>query len=256
VVGVHTPEFAFERDPANVTRAVRDLDVPYPVVLDNSFLIWRAFANRFWPTHYFIDTAGRIRYQHAGEGEYERSEQVIQQLLRESGATDVPAGLVKPNAPAAQAAAGEDPDRSPETYVGADRAASFASGAIQRGVAADYTLPDTLARNGWGLGGRWTFYSERAVLATAPGRIRFRFHARDLHLVLNAPPGKTIRFRVTLDGAPVGDARGADLAPDGTGTVTAQRLYQLIRQNGPVRERVFEIEFLDPGVEAYAFTFG
>ena len=263
VIGVHAPEFAFERNLRNVMGAVEDLKITYPVAIDNDFAIWRGFNNRYWPAHYFIDGQGRIRAHHFGEGNYAQSEQIIRQLLRENGAT-------LPDEPQAMAmAAAKTRDgverqadmrnlKSPETYLGHARAENFASPGGQRAdQAADYAVPASLQLNQWALGGRWTVGDEDARLQQAGGRIAFRFHARDLHLVL-APgaDGKPVRFRVRLDGQAPGAAAGGDIAPDGSGTVGGHRLYQLIRQSGDVRERTFEIEFLDPGVHAYAFTFG
>uniref|UniRef100_UPI0028D359B0 thioredoxin family protein n=1 Tax=uncultured Stenotrophomonas sp. TaxID=165438 RepID=UPI0028D359B0 len=263
VIGVHAPEFAFERNLRNVMGAVEDLKITYPVAIDNDFAIWRGFNNRYWPAHYFIDGQGRIRAHHFGEGNYAQSEQIIRQLLRENGAT-------LPDEPQAMAMAAANPRdgverqadmrnlKSPETYLGHARAENFASPGGQRAdQAADYAVPASLQLNQWALGGRWTVGDEDAQLQQAGGRIAFRFHARDLHLVL-APgaDGKPVRFRVRLDGQAPGAAAGGDIAPDGSGTVGGHRLYQLIRQSDDVRERTFEIEFLDPGVHAYAFTFG
>jgi cytochrome c biogenesis protein CcdA/thiol-disulfide isomerase/thioredoxin len=263
VIGVHAPEFAFERNLGNVQRAVKDLQVTYPVAIDNDFAIWRGFNNRYWPAHYFIDAQGRIRAHHFGEGNYAQSEQIIRQLLREAGNT-LPGEPVQAMTMAASAREGVERQadmrnlRSPETYLGHARAEHFASpGGQQPDRQADYALPATLALNQWALGGRWTVGDEDAQLAQAGGRIAFRFHARDLHLVLApAPDGKPVRYRVRLDGQPPGAAAGGDVSADGSGQVGEHRLYQLIRQTGDVRERTFEIEFLDPGVHAYAFTFG
>ncbi|CAH0284492.1 cytochrome c biogenesis protein DipZ [Stenotrophomonas lactitubi] len=261
VVGVHTPEFAFERDPRNVMKAVQQLKVGYPVALDNQYAIWRAFNNRYWPAHYFIDAQGNIRGHQFGEGNYAHSEQVIRRLLVEAGQTDLP----PPADPAAADLQGVATQadmgnlRSPETYLGHARAEQFASPGGQRADAVfGYTLPSTLALNQWGLSGQWRVNDEAAQLQQAGGRIAFQFHARDLHLVL-APgeDGKPVRFRVLLDGKPLPAAdAGADVAADGTGTVNEHRLYQLIRQRGTIGPHRFEIEFLDAGVQAYAFTFG
>ncbi|MBT2768106.1 cytochrome c biogenesis protein DipZ [Stenotrophomonas sp. ISL-67] len=263
VIGVHAPEFAFERNLGNVQHAVKELKIDYPVAIDNDFAIWRGFNNRYWPAHYFIDAQGRIRAHHFGEGNYAQSEQIIRQLLREAGAT-------LPDAPQAMAMAASAPRdgvelqadmsnlKSPETYLGYSRAENFASPDGQhRDVSADYTLPPAFALNQWALAGRWTVGDEDARLQRAGGRIAFRFHARDLHLVL-APgeDGRPVRFRVWVDGRAPGASAGGDVGADGSGTVGEHRLYQLIRQSGDVGERTFEIEFLDPGVHAYAFTFG
>ena len=259
VIGVHAPEFAFERNLANVQRAVKDLKVTYPVAIDNDFAIWRGFNNKYWPAHYFIDAQGRIRAHHFGEGNYAQSEQIIRQLLREAGNT-----LPGDDAPVAMTLDGvarqADMDnlKSPETYLGHARAENFASpGGQRQDQPADYTAPATLQHNQWALAGRWTVGNEDARLETGGGRIAFRFHARDLHLVL-APgeDGKPVRFRVRIDGHAPGPAAGGDVSADGDGVVDENRLYQLIRQSGDVQERTFEIEFLDPGVRAYAFTFG
>ncbi|MEX0180974.1 MULTISPECIES: cytochrome c biogenesis protein DipZ [unclassified Stenotrophomonas] len=261
VVGVHTPEFAFERDPRNVMKAVQQLKVEYPVALDNQYSIWRAFNNRYWPAHYFIDAQGNIRGHQFGEGNYAHSEQVIRRLLVEAGQTDLP----PPADPAAADLQGVATQadmgnlRSPETYLGHARAEQFASpGGQHADTAFGYTLPSTLALNQWGLSGQWRVNDEAAQLRQAGGRIAFQFHARDLHLVL-APgeDGAPVRFRVLLDGKPLPAAdAGADVAADGTGTVNEHRLYQLIRQRGTIGPHRFEIEFLDAGVQAYAFTFG
>lgn len=261
VIGVHTPEFAFERDPRNVMKAVQQLKVEYPVALDNQYAIWRAFNNRYWPAHYFVDAQGNIRGHQFGEGNYAHSEQVIRRLLVEAGQTELP----PPADPAAADLQGVATQadmgnlRSPETYLGLARAEQFASPGGQRADAAfGYTLPSTLALNQWGLSGQWRVNDEAAQLQQAGGRIAFQFHARDLHLVL-APgeDGKPVRFRVLLDGKPLPAAdAGADVAADGAGTVNEHRLYQLIRQRGTIGPHRFEIEFLDAGVQAYAFTFG
>ncbi|MBO3273795.1 cytochrome c biogenesis protein DipZ [Pseudomonas schmalbachii] len=258
VIGVHAPEFAFERDVGNVTKAMRKLGIDYPVAIDNDYAIWRAFDNQYWPAHYFIDANGRIRHHHFGEGEYEQSERVIQQLLRESGAQKVAAGLIDVRAEGVQQAADMQQMRSPETYLGYDRAENFASsGAVVPDEPGSYRAPAQPALNQWGLEGSWTIEPERAVLEGRSGRIVYRFQARDLHLVLGpGPDGKPVRFRVTIDGKAPGDAHGSDVAPDGSGTITEQRLYQLVRQPGEIAERTFSIEFLDPEVAAYAFTFG
>ncbi|WP_076997111.1 cytochrome c biogenesis protein DipZ [Variovorax sp. KK3] len=258
VVGVHAPEFAFERDVSNVTKAMKDLGITYPVAVDNKYAIWRAFNNQYWPAHYFIDAKGHVRHHHFGEGNYAESERVIQQLLQEAGATRVAQGLTEVDAQGVQRAADMDAVRSPETYLGYERGENFASKpAAVHDKAAAYSLPASLSLNAWGLAGRWNVDAERATLAGPSGRIAYRFHARDLHLVLGpGPDGKPVRFKVSVDGGAPGDAHGMDVAADGSGTVTEQRLYQLLRQPGDVGERTFTIEFLDPDVSAYAFTFG
>jgi cytochrome c biogenesis protein CcdA/thiol-disulfide isomerase/thioredoxin len=261
VIGVHSPEFAFEKSPDNVKRAVRDLGVTYPVALDSNLAIWQAFNNEYWPAHYFIDAQGRIRHHHFGEGEYDESERVIQQLLREAGYRNVPGGIVNPRARGVEAAATpDDADRSPETYVGYGRGSNFAAGPAHEDQPANYETPFPLQPNQWGFTGRWTIGEEKSVLDTAGGKITFRFHGRDLHLVLGpGRDGKPVRFKVTLDGHAPGASHGTDTDADGDGTVTSQRLYQLIRLDGASAmqgDHTFVIEFLDPGVQAFAFTFG
>lgn len=258
VIGVHSPEFAFEKDLRNVRREVEDLELEYPIAVDNDYAVWRAFANQYWPAHYFIDATGNIRHTHFGEGEYDTSERVIQQLLAEVKGAEVSTDLVEPNARGAALASDLISVLTPETYIGHARAESFASpGGQVHGASSDYTAPSRLGLNEWALAGRWTVAEEDAVLDTAPGKILMHFQARDLHLVLGpGPDGKPVRFRVKLDGAPPGADHGFDVDADGVGTVTDYRLYQLIRQQDAVRNRTFEIEFLDSGVAAYAFTFG
>jgi cytochrome c biogenesis protein CcdA/thiol-disulfide isomerase/thioredoxin len=258
VIGVHTPEFAFEKERSNVERAVRDLKITYPVAIDSDYKIWEAFNNQYWPAHYFIDGKGRIRAHHFGEGGYDESERVIQELLKENGATSLAAGVLNVNATGAEAASDARNVGSPETYVGYKRSANFASAEpIAKDSRKTYSPQPRLSLNQWALGGSWKLGEESAVLQSVPGKIVFRFHARDLHLVLGpAKNGKPIRFVVKLDGTPPGDDHGADTDASGAGTVQGNRLYQLIRQKGAVEDRTFEIDFLDPGVEAFAFTFG
>lgn len=258
VIGVHAPEFAFERDIGNVTRATKQLGVTYPVAIDNNYAIWKAFGNQYWPAHYFIDAQGRIRYHHFGEGEYGQSERVIQQLLREAGASNVDAGLATVQAQGVQASADSAEVRSPETYLGYDRAEGFATrDKFVADTPVAYTAPATLALNHWALDGAWRIGAERSTLSQGSGRLVYRFHARDLHLVLGPDAdGRPVRFKITIDGKPPGNDHGMDVAADGTGTVTEQRLYQLVRQQDASADRTFAIEFLDPGVSAYAFTFG
>ena len=257
VIGVHTPEFAFERNVDNIRAAIEKLKITYPVAVDNNYAIWRAFDNEYWPAHYFIDAQGRIRFHHFGEGEYDESERVIQQLLAENGKATESAGLVSVNASGTEAAPDLTEVKSPETYVGYGRIENFASaGGVVRDADHVYSIsPPEL--NHWGLVGNWTVSQENARLNDAGGSIVYRFHARDLHLVLGpGKAGEPIHFRVTIDGAPPGDDHGADVDADGRGVVSSERLYQLIRQSGEIKDRVFQIEFLDPGVQAYAFTFG
>ncbi|MBQ4856137.1 cytochrome c biogenesis protein DipZ [Rhodanobacter sp. B2A1Ga4] len=257
VIGVHAPEFAFEKDPANVAKAIKDLGVDYPVALDNDYAIWKGFNNEYWPAHYFIDAQGQIRHHHFGEGEYRESEDVIRQLLADAGQKNLPGGYVSDDHRGVEAAASNDPTRSPETYVGYARAMNFVGGRVAHDDAHDYHAPSSLAADQWSLDGRWTVHDENAQLDRAGGAIVYRFRGRDLHLVLGpASDGKPIRYRVTIDGKPPGADHGMDADADGNGTITGQRLYQLIRQAHGSGERLFEIEFLDPGVQAYAFTFG
>jgi cytochrome c biogenesis protein CcdA/thiol-disulfide isomerase/thioredoxin len=258
VIGVHTPEFAFEKERSNVEKAVRDLKVNYPVAIDSNYKIWQAFNNQYWPAHYFIDGKGRIRYHHFGEGEYDESERVIQQLLKENGATSLADGTINVSGTGIEAAAAGQSVLSPETYIGYERAKNFASAEpIAQDSRKVYTPLLRLSLNQWALGGSWKVSPESAVLQAASGKIAFRFHARDLHLVLGpAKDGKPVRFKVTLDGTPPGEDHGSDTDANGVGTVNEHRLYQLIRQKGPAEDRTFQIEFLDPGVQAFAFTFG
>ena len=259
VIGVHAPEFAFEKDQGNVSRAVTELGIQYPVAMDNNYAIWRGFDNHYWPAHYFIDATGKIRGHHFGEGDYEESEQTIRELLTAAGFTNLPpAGGEVQGAKGVQAAADMDSDESPETYVGYSRAKSFVSlGGFAEDRAKAYSLPPSLALNDWGLSGKWTVGGQQAELDSAGGRVVFRFVARDLHLVLGpGADGKPVRFMVRIDGADPGASHGVDTDAAGNGVVTEQRLYQLIRQAGDVGEHTFSIEFLDSGVQAYAFTFG
>ncbi len=258
VVGVHTPEFEFERDLANVRRALAEFDIRYPVAVDSKYRIWRAFDNHYWPAHYFIDAQGRIRHQHFGEGDYAQSEQVIRELLAEAGHPPPESPAVSVRGSGAQLAPDFAQIGSPETYLGYARAERFASSGGQRADRSHaYLAPSRPALNRWGLGGRWLVGAEQATLLDAGGRIVYRFRARDLHLVLGpGKDGKPVRFIVRLDGAAPGANHGVDSDAQGLGSVTTQRLYQLIRSSGPVAEHSFEIEFLDPGVQAFAFTFG
>ena len=257
VIGVHAPEFPFEKNIDNVKSAVAKLKIGYPVAIDNDYAIWRAFGNEYWPADYFIDAEGRIRHHYFGEGDYAESEKVIQQLLAEAGKGNLPAGVVSVSATGAEAAADEPDVKSPETYIGYMRAENFASpGGAVSDAQHDYSLAD-LKLNDWGLAGNWTVGGEYATLDKKDGAISFRFHARDLHLVLGpGADGAPVHFRVTIDGAAPGESHGADINPDGEGVVTENRLYQLVRQTGPIVDRTFTIQFLDPDVQAYAFTFG
>ena len=257
VVGVHTPEFAFEKRGENVRRAVSDFGITYPVAVDSDFRIWRAWRNNAWPAFYLVDAKGRVRYSHFGEGRYDRTEAAIQDLLREAG-SDMPAAPpVAPAADGIEAAPDLANIRSGETYVGYRQASNFASReSLRPDAARDYSV-GALGVNEWGLSGNWTVGGEQAVLNAPGGGIGHRFSARDLHLVLGTGgAGRPVRFRVTIDGQAPGADHGADTDTEGYGTVDATRLYQLVRQSGAVRARRFEIRFFDPGVEAYAFTFG
>jgi thiol-disulfide isomerase/thioredoxin len=257
VVGVHAPEFGFEKDRANVKNAAFDLKVAYPIPIDSNHSIWQAFRNEYWPADYFVDAKGRIRYHHFGEGEYVKSERVIQALLRESGATGLDDSTVRITADGAEAPPSEDV-RSPETYVGYARAKKFASPErMARDSRKTYSPPPRPALNQWGLGGPWNVRADGGTLEAVPGKVVFRFHSRDLHMVLGpAKNGTRARFKVRLNGAAPGVDHGADSAGDGTGEVRQPRMYQLVRQKGSIQDVTFEIEFLDSGVEVFSFTFG
>jgi len=254
---VHTPEFAFERNINNVKRAIASQQITYPVAVDNSYAVWRAFSNQYWPAHYFIDANGNIRAHHFGEGEYEQSERIIQQLLREAGQANVADNVITVNATGAEAAPDFQNVLSPETYLGFQRARNFISpGGFMRGGIKHY-ITDDPRLNEWGLNGQWEVDAEYASLKSPQGGITLRFHARDLHLVLGpGSGGKPVRFIVSIDGAPPGSMHGVDINAEGVGQVQEERLYQLIRQSGTIGEHRFDIQFLDPGVQAYAFTFG
>ncbi|MGN8078858.1 cytochrome c biogenesis protein DipZ [Variovorax sp. 22077] len=258
VVGVHTPEFAFEKQSANVRRATKDLDIGFPVAVDSDYAIWRAFGNQYWPAFYLVDAQGRIRHHQFGEGQYAKSEQAIQQLLAEAGRPVASAGMVSPEGKGTQAAAAAEPALSGETYLGYEQARNFASpGGISNDRARVYAGVSSLRANQWTLAGEWKVEGERAVLVQPNGRIAYRFHARDLHLVLGpAADGKPVRFRVRIDGAPPLGDHGTDTDAQGNGVIDGQRLYQLVRQTANEKDRLFEIEFLDAGAQAYAFTFG
>lgn len=258
VIGVHTPEFAFEHDIANVRQAIQKLGIEYPMVVDNNYSIWRAFANQYWPAVYFMDAHGKVRQHQFGEGEYQTSERTIQQLLKEAGNSDAGEGIVSVDGSGFEAAADWANLRSPESYVGYARMENFASpDAAKFDQARRYRAPSRLTLNQWSLEGDWTIGRQATVLNTAPGQIVHRFHARDVHLVMGpSRPGESIRFRVSIDGEPPGAAHGLDVDESGNGTVTEHRLFQLVRQPRPVVDRRFAIEFLDAGVEAFSFTFG
>lgn len=258
VIGVHTPEFEFEKDLDNVTRETKAMQIEYPVAIDSDYKIWSAFDNHYWPALYFVDAKGQIRHHQFGEGDYEGSERVIQQLLTEAGNDKVGHELSNVNGQDAEAAADWDDLRSNENYVGYERTEGFASvDNTVRDKKSVYAVPTRLDLNQWDLSGEWTITRNAVTLSKPNGRIVYRFHARDLHLVMG--PGKRgakVRFRVLLDGTPPGASHGTDIDDQGYGTATEQRLYQLIRQTPPIADRQFEIEFLDPGTEAFVFTFG
>jgi thiol-disulfide isomerase/thioredoxin len=258
VIGVHAPEFGFEKNIKNVRWAVKDIRVDYPVAVDNDHVIWRAFRNQYWPALYFVDAQGRVRHHHFGEGAYERSEMVIQALLAENGINVIDRQPVSVDARGSEVAADWGSLKSAENYVGYGHTRNFASpGGTLTDKPRVYTLPARLRLNDWALSGDWTVKKEAAVLNKPKGVIANRFHARDLHLVMGpATPETSVRFRVLIDGQPPGAAHGIDVDEQGYGTVTEQRLYQLIRQPKPIADRRFEIEFLDSGVEAFVFTFG
>jgi thiol-disulfide isomerase/thioredoxin len=258
VIGVHTPEFPFEHDLDNVRRAVKEMQVTYPVAIDNDYAVWRAFSNHYWPALYLIDAEGRIRHHQFGEGDYEEAERDIQQLLVEAGNANVGQDLVTVDGHGPEIAADWDHLESGENYLSYERTNGFASpGGAVVGERRLYAVPERLGRNQWALSGEWTVEPGFVALNTANGRISYRFHARDVHLVMGpAGHGSSVRFRVRLDGQAPGYAHGSDVDEHDEGVVSEQRLHQLIRQAWSITDRTFEIEFLDPGVEAYAFTFG
>lgn len=258
VIGVHSPEFAFEKRIENVRRATKDLGITYPVAVDSDFKIWRDFDNQYWPAFYFVDAQGRIRHHQFGEGQYDLAERVIQQLLEEAGKGVPEPGLVSAVGEGTQAAPGAAQPESGETYLGYQRARDFGSpGGIASDVAHRYEVPSNLKLNRWALGGEWTVGPDAVVANKASSRLALRFHARDLHLVLGPPStGRPLRFKVLVDGKPPMGDHGTDIDADGNGTIDAQRLYQLVRQGDSKRDRLFEIEFLDAGAQAFVFTFG
>jgi thiol-disulfide isomerase/thioredoxin len=258
VIGVHTPEFGFEKDLPRIREAVAQLKVDYPVAVDSNHAIWRAFRNSAWPAIYIVDARGKVRHSHLGEGDYAKSERVIQQLLVEAGATGVGSELVSVTGVGSQAEADWGNLHSPETYVGYERTHNFVSpGGVSRDRNWDYMAPEGMKLNTWALSGNWRVGPEAATLDRAHGRIVYRFHARDLHLVMGpAVRDRAVRFRVLVDGKPPGAAHGTDIDAEGRGVLVEHRLYQLVRQPWPVKDRQFEIEFLEPGVEAFSFTFG
>ena len=258
VIGVHSPEFEFEKDVDNVRWAAKDMRIDYPIAIDSDQTIWGAFKNDYWPALYFIDAQGQIRHHQFGEGEYEKAEGIIQQLLAEAEVSGIGHGLVSVDGRGAEAAADWGDLKSPENYVGFERTENFVSrdGAILEKPHV-YTAPKQLRLNHWALSGDWTIGKQATVLNKADGRIAYRFHARDLNLIVGPTmPGASVRFRVLIDGQPPGAAHGVDVDGQGNGTVTESRLYQLIRQSKPIVDRLVEIEFLGPGVAAFDFTFG
>lgn len=258
VIGAHTPEFSFEHEPMNVENAVRTLSVTFPVAMDSNYRIWQSFNNQAWPAQYLVDAKGRIRYHHFGEGDYGGIERVIQELLKENGAVGLASGTTSASGVGIEAAPDWADVRSPETYIGYRQAQNFASPEkLHKDSTQIFSAPVKLSMNHWGLSGSWNVNAESAVLRAVPGKIVFRFHGRDLNLVLApAKAGKPVRFVVRLDGAAPGENCGIDTALDGSGEIREPRLYQLIRQKGPIVDRTFEIEFLDIGVQALDFTFG
>ena len=258
VIGVHSPEFAFEKNADNVRRAAKELRVDNPIAIDSDHVVWRAFKNEYWPALYFVDARGRIRHHQFGEGDYEQSEMVIQELLAEAGVGGIDPALVSVDPRGVEAAAAWGNLESSENYVGYERTENFASpGGAVLGRPRVYAAPARLRLNYWALSGDWTMGTQAVALNKADGRIVYRFHARDLHLIMGpAARGTSVRFRVHIDGQPPGSAHGLDVDDGGNGAVTEPRLYQLIRQPKPIADRLFEIEFLDPGVEAFVFTFG
>jgi thiol-disulfide isomerase/thioredoxin len=258
VIGVHTPEFGFEHDQGNVLRATRDLGLAYPVALDSRSAVWQAFGNQAWPALYFIDAHGRIVGRRYGEGGYDESERTLQKLLRDAGARAVPADLVHPDGQGTQAAPAREAALSPETYVGAAEAANFVpAGGLVPGRTQDFPAAPALRLNEWSLTGPWRVEDEYALAARPGARLSYRFRARDLHLVLGGgTPQAPLRFVVRIDGKPPGPDHGSDVDDQGHGIIDGHRLYQLVRQQASGGERLFDIEFLDPGAQAYAFTFG
>ena len=257
VIGVHTPEFPFERDEDNVREAVQEMAVRYPVALDPDFGVWNAFSNSYWPAIYIADMDGRIRYHHYGEGDYDECERVVQQLLRDAG-HEVGDELVSVTPEGFEVQADWSNLKTPETYVGYQQAQNFASAAdLVIDDPRTYALPEPLNSNEWALAGRWAVESRASVSQEPDAKIAFRFHARDVNLVMGPRPrDASIPFRVAVDGEPPGDAHGFDVDEQGNGTVHQQRLYQLVREPGSITDRTVEITFLEPGAEAYCFTFG
>lgn len=258
VIGVHTPEFEFEKEATSVERSAKELKVDYPIAIDSDYAIWSAFSNRYWPAFYFVDAKGRIRHHQFGEGEYERSERVIQRLLVEAGNENVPTDLVTVEGVGVEKEADWKTLGSGENYTGYRRTTNFASpGGILGGEPVTYSLPTKLALNEWALAGEWNVTGSASISLKPNARLAYRFRARDLHIVMRLGANATaVRFRISVDGQPPGKSHGVHTDEQGNGTLSEPRMYQLYRETGPVRERQFEIEFLDPGAEVYAFTFG
>lgn len=258
VIGVHTPEFSFEKNVANIRTAMKELGIVYPVAVDSDYAIWNAFGNEYWPALYFIDARGHIRHDHFGEGDYAGSERIIQKLLVEAGHRDIGNALVSVEPRGLEVAADWDDERSPETYLGYGRTEGFASpGGIHADERHTYQVPGDLGLNSWALSGAWTVEKEAAVSSEAGAIVAYRFHARDVNLIMGPKTfGSAVRFRVLVDNEPPGAAHGDDVDANGYGTVSGQRTFQLIRQAKPILDRRFEIQFLEPGVETYDFTFG
>ena len=258
VIGVHTPEFEFEKNLENIQRAIKDMGIDYPVAVDSNYAIWRAFNNEYWPAIYFVDAKGHVRGHHFGEGGYADAERTIQRLLTEAGSRNVDRGLVSVEPRGLELPADWNDLQSPETYIGYERAQNFASpGGAADDKSQSYAAPARFSLNDWALLGIWTVRKDAAILNKAGGRITYRFHARDVNLIMSPPMrGRSVRFRVLIDGQPPGGAHGGDIDENGYGEVSRQDTYQLIRQSKPILDRQFEIEFFEPGIEAFDFTFG
>jgi thiol-disulfide isomerase/thioredoxin len=256
VVGVHTPEFPFEREEDNVRRAVAAMDVAYPVALDPDYAVWQAFSNHYWPAIYIADAEGRIRYHHFGEEAYEETERVIQRLLQDAGRDGIGDDVVSIVPGGVEAQADWANLGSPETYLGFQQGGNLVAADAQVGAPGTFAVPDALPLNGWALGGAWTIEERAAVLNRPDGRIAFRFHARDVNLVIRSREGIPVPFRVLIDGEPPGPAHGLDVDAAGQGTLVEPRLYQLVREPAAISDHTVQIAFAVAGVEAYVFTFG
>ncbi|MBC7935758.1 MAG: redoxin domain-containing protein [Rhizobacter sp.] len=257
VIGIHTPEFEFEKNEKNIKQALKAFNISYPVAIDNNYDIWNAFNNQYWPALYFVDAKGNIRHHYFGEGNYEQSEQVIQQLLAQATGKKIDQALSAAQGQGIEVAADWANLKSPENYLGYERTLNFRSGSVKRNILKTYAAPKSLQLNQWALSGDWTMKPKLIELNKKVGRIVYRFHSRDLNMVMGPGiAGNVVRFRILIDGELTGAAHGVDVDAEGYGTVTEQRLYQLVRQTGRVVERQFEIIFLDPAVEAFSFTFG